>query len=400
MSCEKNCLLCHTLQKYKVNPARYHGVCQNHSTQIKNTGKCNYCNSIVPILFIELGIICSLCNEICSCSYSSCDHIICENCFNSGKYCEKCITIKPGAKCEYCLERDIMKNSCCITHKICEVCAREKNLCPLCEIHSDDSEKKLKIRSKKQKLHKKHKDKNRDKSKSSSRNQRTSIGLSSKSENTYENENKGPVSLAKSDYYGFQIENEEKMNPSKIKINFIGENRQSINMKKNEAEDKKFQSADSSSNPKMSIIYESIGEKQNIISVNSNPVEEINNQPADKLNNQDLTSRRTNDSDTSSTWNVKINFRCIVFFIIYCLTCCWNFGICFNYKLEGASNGKSRFWYCLSCLYLCKHDSENYKIWKYFLRCTFCEIPTMSSHRLQESGGRTDLLNSNIVKNA
>lgn len=411
MSCEKACLQCPTLQKYKINHARYHGICQNHSTLLKNITKCKYCNSIVPILFIELTMVCSNCNETCSCSYSSCDHTICENCFNSGKFCEKCITIKLGVKCDFCLEANVMKNSCCNIHKICEQCESVNFLCPVCEIHSDDSEKKLKTSPKEMvnpKHHNKHKN---NRSNSSSRNQRTSVGASNKSEYSNDNEKKHSKKITKSLYEGkgFKKENEVKIDASQAKIQLNPENgleTERSNLKKFGIDENKYQSVDSSGVPKISINYESVGEGRNAISGNSNycsnPIPEEVHVPIDKLVIQNIKdSNRTNDSDFSP-WTIKLGFRCIFLFIIYCLTCCWNFGICFNFKLEDASAKKSRFWYFLSCLYVCKIDSENYKIWKYFLRCTFCELPTMNAHntRCEEPGANTDLLNINIAKNA
>lgn len=153
-NCFEYCLCCDSIQEYKVNFVRVHGVCRNHCSNNHEFHKCIYCGCIVPITAISQiirqnsthpvnsNIIrnsameifnsipqCEYCLEFSIKSQISC-HIICENC--SKDKCPICLPKEPLINpCEFCHNFIQTTNLKC-GHQVCADCSASG--CKLCDL--------------------------------------------------------------------------------------------------------------------------------------------------------------------------------------------------------------------------------------------------------------------------
>ena len=98
-------MVCSNLQMYKVNYAKYHGLCSDHlSDALGVVISCEICKSKVPVLFHQ-RIYCESCNSKCPEAFSKCNHHICEKCFKKTGECLQC-KMENKSNYNYCFEKE------------------------------------------------------------------------------------------------------------------------------------------------------------------------------------------------------------------------------------------------------------------------------------------------------
>lgn len=132
MTCEESCILCPLSQLYKINYGYYHGLCKIHSQNQSKILRCLYCESIVPMLFLQ-DFICILCAKPLDEAEKNYGKSVCGECLNLNKSQGFAIIKAPVSNCDYCLKTpDILMYSISCKHFICQDCLKNQISCPLC----------------------------------------------------------------------------------------------------------------------------------------------------------------------------------------------------------------------------------------------------------------------------